>query len=63
MVRAQRALKDNSARGEVQGQGRIEMQDWLVPVLFQEDADARLFPGGIDMQNELQRINQPEQPS
>ena len=49
MVRAQRALKDNSARGEVRGQGRIELSDWLVPVLFQEDADARLFPGGIDM--------------
>ncbi len=46
MVRAQRALKDNDARGEVRGQGRIELQDWLVPVLFQEDADARLFPGG-----------------
>ena len=27
----------------------VAVSDWMVPVLFQEDADARLFPGGVDL--------------
>ena len=49
MAVAQRALNDDVVRGEVRGQGRIELHDWLVPVLFQEAEDARLFAGGVDM--------------
>lgn len=47
MVRAQHALKDDRARGEV-GPGELVLSDWMVPVLFQEHADARLFPLGVD---------------
>src|SRR5262249_31985535 len=48
MVRAQHALKDARARGEIRAT-TFELPDWMVPVLFQEDADARLFPGGVDL--------------
>jgi tetratricopeptide (TPR) repeat protein len=48
MVRAQHALKDDRARGEIRAT-TFELSDWMVPVLFQEDADARLFPDGVDL--------------
>ncbi|MFO0758973.1 MAG: CHAT domain-containing protein [Byssovorax sp.] len=48
MVRAQHALKDDRARGERNAKA-FELSDWMVPVLFQEDADARLFPSGVDL--------------
>ncbi len=47
MVRAQHALEDDRARGAV-GPGELVLSDWRVPVLFQEHADARLFPRGVD---------------
>jgi tetratricopeptide (TPR) repeat protein len=48
MVSAQLALKEERDRGEIQAT-KFELSDWMVPVLFQEETDARLFPGGIDL--------------
>ena len=48
MVRAQHALKDDRTRGEMRGAPFL-MSDWMVPVLFQEAEDMRLFPGGVDL--------------
>lgn len=49
MVRAQHALRDNPGRLQFGKHGRLDVQDWMVPVLFQEEQDPQLFPGGIDM--------------
>jgi tetratricopeptide (TPR) repeat protein len=50
MASAQRALKLNRTRHERDDGSRLELDDWLVPVLFQEgDADPQLVPGGADL--------------
>ncbi|HEX6083534.1 MAG TPA: TIR domain-containing protein, partial [Thermoanaerobaculia bacterium] len=43
MLRGQRALKDDDSRGRVFGAGELRLQDWFVPVLFQEKDDPQLF--------------------
>lgn len=43
MLAGQRALKDDSSRGRVFGIGELHLQDWFVPVLFQEKEDPQLF--------------------
>jgi tetratricopeptide (TPR) repeat protein len=43
MLAGQRELKDDSFRGQVFGAGALRLQDWFVPVLFQEEEDPRLF--------------------
>jgi len=43
MLEGQRTLKDDDARGQVFGAGQLRMQDWFVPVLYQEQDDPRLF--------------------
>ncbi|HRI70332.1 MAG TPA: tetratricopeptide repeat protein [Polyangium sp.] len=48
MLDAQRALKGNAFREERGSFGRLELQDWMVPVLFQENEDSQIFVRGID---------------
>jgi tetratricopeptide (TPR) repeat protein len=43
MLAGQRALKDDSFRGHVFGAGELRLEDWFVPVLYQEKADPQLF--------------------
>ena len=43
MLAGQRQLKDNSFRGRIFGAGELRLEDWFVPVLFQEKDDPQLF--------------------
>ena len=43
MLAGQRELKDHPGRGRIFGIGELQLQDWFVPVLFQEKADPQLF--------------------
>ena len=43
MLAGQRALKDNTFRGRIFGAGEFRLEDWFVPVLFQEKDDPQLF--------------------
>jgi tetratricopeptide (TPR) repeat protein len=43
MLSGQRELKTNSWRGKIMGAGDLELQDWFVPVLFQETRDPYLI--------------------
>jgi tetratricopeptide (TPR) repeat protein len=43
MLAGQCALKDDDFRGTLLGAGDLRLEDWFVPVLFQEKADPRLF--------------------
>lgn len=43
MLAAQRALKDDSFRLKIFGAGRLYLQDWFVPVLYQEQEDLQLL--------------------
>ncbi len=43
MLDGQRALKDDPFRGRVLGMTELRLQDWFVPVLFQEEEDPQLF--------------------
>jgi tetratricopeptide (TPR) repeat protein len=43
MLAGQQTLKDDPARGQVFGAGELTLQDWFVPVLYQEQDDPRLF--------------------
>ncbi len=43
MLAGQRALKDDNFRGRVLGAGDLRLEDWFVPVLFQEKDDPQLF--------------------
>ncbi len=42
MLGGQRALQTDSYRGRVMGVGDLHLQDWFVPVLYQEAQDPRL---------------------
>jgi hypothetical protein len=44
MLVGQQALFGDSYRGKVMGAGDLNLQDWFVPVLFQEAQDPRLLP-------------------
>jgi len=46
MLAGQRALKDDTFRGRVFGVGELRLEDWFVPVLFQEKDDPQLFRAG-----------------
>jgi tetratricopeptide (TPR) repeat protein len=47
MVDAEHQLRDDPRRGEVGGHGELLLQDWFVPVLFQEEAgDLQLLQAG-----------------
>lgn len=43
MLEGQRSLKDDTFRGRVFGAGELRLEDWFVPVLFQEKDDPQLF--------------------
>jgi hypothetical protein len=43
MLEGQRQLKDDTFRGRVFGEGELRLEDWFVPVLFQEKDDPQLF--------------------
>jgi tetratricopeptide (TPR) repeat protein len=43
MLKGQRQLKDDNFRGHVFGEGDLRLEDWFVPVLFQEKDDPQLF--------------------
>jgi len=43
MLEAQRRLKDDTFRDRVFGVGELRLEDWFVPVLFQEKDDPQLF--------------------
>ncbi len=43
MLEGQRKLKDDTFRGRIFGAGELRLEDWFVPVLFQEKEDPQLF--------------------
>lgn len=43
MLKGQRQLKGDNFRGHVFGEGDLRLEDWFVPVLFQEKDDPQLF--------------------
>lgn len=43
MLAGQRALKDDTFRGHIFGASEFRLEDWFVPVLFQEKDDPQLF--------------------
>jgi len=43
MLEGQNALKDDNFRGRIFGAGELRLEDWFVPVLFQEKDDPQLF--------------------
>lgn len=43
MLAGQRQLKDDTFRGRIFGAGELRLEDWFVPVLFQERDDPQLF--------------------
>lgn len=43
MLAGQRELKDSPVRGRVFGHGEFRLQDWFVPVLYQDREDPQLF--------------------
>jgi len=43
MLAGQRALKDDTFRENVFGAGQLRLEDWFVPVLYQEKDDPQLF--------------------
>src|SRR5271165_345865 len=42
-LEGQRKLSDDTFRGRIFGAGELRLQDWFVPVLFQEKEDPQLF--------------------
>lgn len=44
MLAGQRALHADSYRGRLLGAGELRLQDWFVPVLYQEEDDVQLVP-------------------
>ena len=43
MLAGQRQLKDDTFRGRIFGAGELRLDDWFVPVLYQEKDDPQLF--------------------
>ena len=43
MLAGQRQLKDDTFRGKIFSVGELRLEDWFVPVLFQEKDDPQLF--------------------
>ena len=43
VLHGQRRLKDDLSRGRIFGEGELRLEDWFVPVLFQERDDPQLF--------------------
>lgn len=43
MLAGQKALIDDTYRIDIMGAGKLHLQDWFVPVLYQEEQDPQLF--------------------
>jgi tetratricopeptide (TPR) repeat protein len=43
MLAGQKALQADSYRGKIMGAGKLNLQDWFVPVLYQEEHDPQMF--------------------
>ncbi len=43
MLAGQRALHDDTWRGKIMGAGELRLQDWFVPVIYQEQQDPQLI--------------------
>lgn len=43
MLEGQRQLEEDTLRGRIFGAGELHLEDWFVPVLFQEQDDPQLF--------------------
>ncbi|MEA3350148.1 MAG: CHAT domain-containing protein, partial [Chloroflexota bacterium] len=43
MLDGQIALYDDAKRGKIMGAGQLDLRDWFVPVLYQDEADPQLF--------------------
>lgn len=43
MLAGQEALYDDPYRFKIMGAGNLDLQDWFVPVLYQDEADPQLF--------------------
>jgi hypothetical protein len=43
MLAGQQALFADARRGKVLGAGELKLQDWFVPVLYQEEQDPQLL--------------------
>ena len=58
MLDGQRVLKDNTSRGRIFGAGELRLEDWFVPVLFQEKDDPQLFrsTSALQTQEDLQTV-------
>ena len=50
MLEGQRKLKDDTFRGRIFGAGELRLEDWFVPVLFQEKEDPQLFHATVARQ-------------
>lgn len=60
MLAGQRELKDHPARGRVFGVGEFRLQDWFVPVLYQDRDDPPLFrvtPSAQTLEDWRQRLD------
>jgi tetratricopeptide (TPR) repeat protein len=60
MLAGQRELKDRPVRGRVFGHGEFTLQDWFVPVLYQDREDPQLFrqtPTKQTVEDWLSRLN------
>ncbi len=59
MAAGQQALQGNTYRGRIMGAGELRLQDWFVPVLYQEQQDpqvvAQLPPQAVRRLQERQR--------
>lgn len=54
MLAGQRQLKDDTFRGRIFGVGELRLEDWFVPVLFQEKDDPQLFRGNLPSRQTVQ---------
>ncbi len=43
MLKGQQALFADTARGKIMGAGELRLQDWFVPVIYQEEQDPQLI--------------------
>ncbi len=50
MLAGQRALKDDTFRGRIFGEGEFHLDDWFVPVLYHEKDDPQLFTTAVQPQ-------------
>ncbi|HXU31309.1 MAG TPA: tetratricopeptide repeat protein [Thermoanaerobaculia bacterium] len=59
MLAGQRRLKDDTFRERIFGVGELRLEDWFVPVLFQEKDDPQLFkstPAKQNVEDEKERL-------